>query len=76
MHPHIEFEIPSSKNIGDMHWTVSRMDGLTDGRVDRRMEGGMDSAITIRLPKFLWGHKNSFVKKNELMIAANQNIIV
>ena len=39
------------------------MDGQTDG--------GMDKAITICLPQFLWGHKNSFVKKAELMIAAN-----
>ena len=31
----------------------------------------MDSEITICLPKFLWGHKNSFDKTIELMIAAN-----
>ena len=43
------------------------MDGLTDGQTG----GWMDIAITLRLPKFLWGHKNSFVKKSELMIAAN-----
>ena len=30
----------------------------------------MGSAITIRLPKFHWGIENSFVKKNELLIAA------
>ena len=34
-----------SKNIGDMDRTLKR---------DRRT----DSAITICLPKFLWGHKN------------------
>ena len=31
----------------------------------------MDKAITICLQHFLWGHANSFDKKNELMIAAN-----
>ena len=63
MHPHDTFGIPTSKNIGGMHWTGSGTDGQTDG--------GMDKAITICLPQFLWGHKNSFVKKAELMIAAN-----
>ena len=48
MHPHTKFEIPTSKNIGDMDRTRKR-DGRTDGRTD--------SAITICLPKFLWGHK-------------------
>ena len=28
------------------------------GRTDGQMDGGTDSAITICLPKFLWGHKN------------------
>ena len=50
MHPHTKFGIPTSKNIGDMHRTRSGTDGRTDGRTD--------SAITICLPKFLWGHKN------------------
>ena len=45
MHRHTKFGIPTSKNLGDMHWTRSG----TDGRTDR--------AITICLPKFLWGHK-------------------
>ena len=67
MHPHTKFEIPTSKNVGDMHWTGNRTDGLKDGQAD----GGMASGITIRLSKFLWGHKNSFVKKLEHMIAAN-----
>ena len=40
MYPHTEFGIPTSKNIGDMHWTQSRTDRLTD------------SVITICLPKF------------------------
>ena len=66
MHPHTKIGIPTSKNIGDMHRTGSGMDGLTDGQTD----GGMDKAITICLSHFLWGHKNSFVKKGELMIAA------
>ena len=67
MHPHTKIGIPTSKNIGDMHRTGSGTDGLTDGQTD----GEMDKAITICLPEFLWGHKNSFVKKAELMIAAN-----
>ena len=54
MHPHTKFGIPTSKNIGDMDRTRKR-DGRTDGRTDRRT----DSAITICLPKFLWGHKKS-----------------
>ena len=45
MHPHTKFGIPNSKNIGDMHRTRSGTDRRTD------------SAITICLPKFLWGHK-------------------
>ena len=48
MHPHTKFGIPTSKNIGDMHLTRSGRDGRTD------------SAITICLPKFLWGHKKYF----------------
>ena len=47
------------KDEGDMHWTGSGMDRLTDGQTD----GGMDKAITISLPQFLWVHNNSFVKK-------------
>ena len=43
------------------------MDELTDGQTG----GWMLIAITISLPNFLRGHKNSFVKKSELMIAAN-----
>ena len=53
MYPHTKFGIPTSKNIGDMDRTRKR-DGRTDGRTD----GLTDSAITICLPKFLWGHKN------------------
>ena len=49
MHPHTKFGIPTSKNIGDMQGTRSGTDGRTDGRTD--------SAITICLPKFLWGIK-------------------
>ena len=51
MYPHTKFGIPTSKNIVDMHWTRSGMDGLTD-RLWR------DSMITICLPLFLWWHKN------------------
>ena len=46
------------KNIGDMHRTGSGTDGLTDTQTD----GGMDSATTICLPKFLWGHKTVLLK--------------
>ena len=49
MYSHIKFGIPTSKVIGDMHWTRSGTDGQTDGR--------KNSVITICLPKFLWGHK-------------------
>ena len=49
MHPHTKFGIPTSNNIGDMHRTWSGTDGRTD------------SAITICLPKFLFGHKNTLV---------------
>ena len=45
MHPQTKFGIPSSKNIGDMDRTQKR-------------DGQTDSAITICLPKILWGHKN------------------
>ena len=54
MYPHTKFEIPTSKNIGDMDRT-RKPDGQTDGRTD--------SAITICLPKFLWGHKNKVSKQ-------------
>ena len=50
MTPHTKFGIPTSKNIGDMDRTRKR-DGRTDGRTD--------SAITICLPKFLWGYKKA-----------------
>ena len=63
MHSHQKFGIPTSKNIGDMHRTGIGAEGL--------MDGGMDSAITICLPKVLCGHKNSSVKKIELVIATN-----
>ena len=60
MHPHTKIGIPTSKNKGDMHRTGRGTDGLTEGQTD----GGMDKAITICLPQFLWGHKNSFFLKN------------
>ena len=61
MYPHTKFGIPTSKNIGDMDRTRKRdgrTDGRTDGLTDGRTDGRTDSAITICLPKFLWGHKN------------------
>ena len=33
--------------------------GRTHGRTHGQTDGRTDSAITICLPKFLWGHKNS-----------------
>ena len=59
MYPHTKFGIPTSKNIGDMDRTRKR-DGRTDGRTDWRTDGRTDSAITICLPKFLWGHKKGY----------------
>ena len=67
MYQHTNFKIPTSKNVGDMHWIGNRTDGLKD----RQAEGGMASAITIHLSKFLRGHTNSFVKKFEHVVAAN-----
>ena len=53
MYPHTKFGIPTSKNIGDMDRT-------------RKWDGRTDSAITICLPKFLWGHKKpASSKKHE-----------
>ena len=43
------------------------MDGLTDGRTD--------SAITICLPKFLWGHKNAASLKCLLLCVCIKNNI-
>ena len=60
MYPHTKFGIPNSKNIGDMDQTRKRdgrTDGRTDGLTDGLTDGRPDSAITICLPKFLWGHK-------------------
>ena len=54
MYPHTKFGIPTSKNIGNMDRTRKR---------DRRTDGRTDSAITICLPKFLWGHKNIDITK-------------
>ena len=51
MHPHTKFGIPTSKNIGDMHRT-------------RKRDVRTDSAITICLPKFLWGHKTQIYTCN------------
>ena len=61
MYPHTKFGIPNSKNIGDMDRTRKR-DGRTDGLTDGLTDGRTDSAITICLPKFLWGHKNIIFK--------------
>ena len=47
MHPHTKFGIPTSNNIGDMHRT--------------KRDGRTDSAITICLPKVLWGHKKQLI---------------
>ena len=47
-----------------MHWTGSGTDGRTDGRMNGQSNHYMPPTVP-------WGHKNSFVKKAELMIAAN-----
>ena len=49
-----------------MHRTRSGTDGHTEGRTDRRR----DSAITICLPKFLWGHNYPACKelKNDCIL--------
>ena len=49
----VKFGIPTSKNIGGMHWTRSGTEGGTEGR--------KSSAITICLPEFLWGHKKLLI---------------
>ena len=43
MHPHTKFGIPTSKNIGDMHWTRSGTDGRTDGRTVRLLYASQSS---------------------------------
>ena len=63
MYPHTKFEIPTSKNTGDMDRTRKR-DGLTD------------SAITICLPEFLWGHKNYNVFTAEMRFQRTCNLNV
>ena len=65
MHPHTKFEIPTSKNIGDMHWTGSRTDRLMDGRRD----GQCDYYTPPKVP--LGAKKTVLIKKIELLIAAN-----
>ena len=64
MHPHTKFEIPTSMNIGDMHWTGSRTDGLMDGQRDRQCN-------YYTPPKVPLGAKKTVLLKNELLIAAN-----
>ena len=59
MYPQTKFGIPTSKNIGDMEQTRKR---------DRRT----DSAITICLPKFLWGYKNNWIL-NHIVVAIPDN---
>ena len=66
MHLHTKFEIPTSKNIGDMHWTGSRTDGLMDGRT-----AGWAVRLLYASQSSFEGIENSFVKTNELLIAAN-----
>ena len=51
MHQHTKFPSPTTKNIGDMHGTRSGTDGW------------MVTAITICLPKFVWGIKLRSLKK-------------
>ena len=47
MHTHTKFEIPTSKNIGDMHRTRSGTDGLTDGRTDGQCDYYMPPKVPL-----------------------------
>ena len=95
MHPHTKFEIPNSKNIGDMllktrsevkvtvtqkcYATLhhSKMHQhtkfwnfyLKEYRIyapDTKRDGRTDGAITICLPKFLWGALKNTVDPDQL----------
>ena len=50
MHPHTNFGIPTSKNIGDMHLTQSEMDGQTDRWMDGWMDGQCDNYMSSKVP--------------------------
>ena len=54
MYPHTKFGIPTSKNIGDMHWTRSG----TDGRTVRLLHASQSSFGGIKTLKI---HKRSTV---------------
>ena len=49
IHPHTLFEIPTSKNIGDMDRTRKR-DGHTDGRMHGRTDGQCDYYMPPKVP--------------------------
>ena len=61
MHPHTNFGIPTSKNIGDTHRT-----GRTDGRTEE-----WTKQILYASHSSFWGIKTVLLKKAELIIAAN-----
>ena len=46
MHPHIKFEIPTSKNIGDMHRTGSGTDGRRDIVISIKTESEVKVTVT------------------------------
>ena len=50
MYPHTKFEIPTSKNLGDMHWTRSGTDGRTEGRTDGGTDGQTDGQCNYYMP--------------------------
>ena len=64
MHPHTKLKIPTSKNIGDMHWTGSRTDGLMYG------QAGWAVRLLYASRSSFWGIENSFGKTIELLFVA------
>ena len=59
MHPHTKFGIPTSKNIGDMHWTGSG----TDERSDGRRNGQSNHYLSPTVPLGGGGIKTVLLKK-------------
>ena len=59
MQPHIKFESPTSKNIGNVHWTGSKQDGQTDGRTEEWAVW-----LLYASQSSFEGIENSFVKKS------------
>ena len=55
----------------------TKRDGRTHGRTHGRTDGRTDSAITICLPKFLWGHKKSclIICKNRIKLCFHNKYV-